>query len=204
MITFERAGNIGFDIGGCFPDNRISSAAKTETDTPKGNECNGLLTAAILNVSMNSPMHRLAIVLVIAISLTILVSSAAAEKRITIKAVDGHSGKPFKGITLDLWFGAKAVPPPVRVTTGADGSAVVVIPDSVESIVIAAQKVGDCRAGKEKGKSYIDENVYRIQDILQTGVAAQNLCGKAKRQESRGVLIFYIRPLHWWEWMMGS
>ncbi len=144
-------------------------------------------------------MSRVATAFVIAIAMTTLVSSAAAEQQITIRVVDGRDGEPLKGTMVDLWFGTRAIPPPVQVIAADDGKATVAIPDSVETIVIAAQGVADCRAGKQK--SYIEKNVYRVQDILHTGVVAQNVCSKAKDQQTRGVLIFYVRPLHWWEKM---
>lgn len=87
----------------------------------------------------------------------------------------------------------------MQVTTTNDGNASVLVPDSVDTIVIAGQRIGDCRAGKRK--SYIEGNVYRVQEILRTGVVAENACGKARNQPAPGVLIFYVRPLHWWEKM---
>jgi hypothetical protein len=143
-------------------------------------------------------MSRVAIVCVIAIVLTTWVCPAAAAQ-ITIKVVNGHNGKPLKGTTVDVWFGKKAVPPPTQVTTTNDGNAFLAVSDSIETIVIVGQGVGDCRAGIRK--SYIEGNVYRVQDILRRGVVAQNTCGKARNQPTPGVLVFYVRPLHWWEKM---
>ena len=143
-------------------------------------------------------MSRVAIVWVIGIVLATWVCPVAAAQ-ITIKVVNGHNGKPLKGTTVDVWFGKKALPPPSQVTTTNDGNAVLAVPDSIETIVIVGQGVGDCRAGKRK--SYIEANVYRVQDILRTGVVAQNTCGNARNQPTPGVLVFYVRPLHWWEKM---
>lgn len=147
-------------------------------------------------------MSRAVVVSVIAFVLAIPVRSVAAAQ-ITIKVVNGHNGKPLKGITVDVWFGTEAVPPPTLVTTTNDGTALLAVPHSGETIVIAGQWVGDCRAGKRKTKSYIDGNVYRIQDIVRTGLVAENTCGKARNQPTPGVLVFFVRPLHWWEKMMG-
>lgn len=140
-------------------------------------------------------MSRAIIVCVIAIVLASWVYPVAGGQ-ITIKVVNGHNGKPLKDTTVDVWFGRKASPPPTLITSTNDGDAFLPIPDSVETIVIAAQRVGDCRAGNRK--SYVEGNVYRVQDILRMGVAAQNTCGKARNQPTPGVLVFYVRPLHWW------
>jgi hypothetical protein len=143
-------------------------------------------------------MSRTVVICVTAIILSIWVCPIAAGQ-IAIKVVNGHNGKPLKGTTVDVWFGKKALPPPTQVTTTNDGSAFLAVPDPIETIVIAGQGVGDCRAGKPT--SYIEGNVYRVQDILRTGVVAQNTCGKARNQPTPGVLVFYVRPLHWWEKM---
>ena len=125
-----------------------------------------------------------------------------ATRQITIKVVNGHDGKPFKNTTVDVWYGTKAIPPPMLVTTTDDGYATLAVPDAIETIMIAAQLVGDCRSGEPK--NFIENNVYRVQDILRTGVVAENACGKTKSQQTPGVLVFYVRPLHWWEKLMGS
>jgi hypothetical protein len=143
-------------------------------------------------------MSRVVIVCIIAIFLAIWVCPVAAGQ-VTIKVVNGHNGKPLKGTTVGVWFGRKASPPPTQVTTTNDGNTFLPIPDSIETMVIAGQRVGDCRAGNRK--SYIEGNVYRVQDILRTGVVAQNTCSNARNQPTPGVLVFYVRPLHWWDKM---
>jgi hypothetical protein len=143
-------------------------------------------------------MSRVVTVSAIIIVLATWVRPVAAGQ-ITIKVVNGHNGKLLKGTTVDVWFGTKAYPPATQVTTTNDGTAFLQVPDSIETIVIVGQGVGDCRAGYRK--NYIEGNVYHIQDILRTGVVAQNTCGKARNQPTPGVLVFYVRPLHWWEKM---
>jgi hypothetical protein len=141
-------------------------------------------------------MSRVAIAWFIGIVLATWVCPATAAQ-ITIKVFNGHNGKPLKGTTVDIWFGKKALPSPTQVTTGNDGSAFLTVHDPIETILVAGQGVGDCRAGKRK--DYIEGNVYSVQDILRTGVVAQNTCGKTRNQTTPGVLVFYLRPLHWWE-----
>jgi hypothetical protein len=141
-------------------------------------------------------LGRVAIVWVMGIVFATWMCPVSAAQ-ITIKVVNGYNGKPLKGTTVDVWFGKKALPPPTQVTTTNDGNAFLAVPESIETIVIGGQGVGDCRAGKRK--SFLEGNVYSVQDILRTGVAAQNTCGKARNQTTPGVLIFYARPLHWWE-----
>jgi hypothetical protein len=127
-------------------------------------------------VQYNRSMSRVT-VCVIAIVLATWARPVAAGQ-ITIKVVNGHTGKPLKATTVDIWFGRKASPPPTQVTTTDDGNSLLPFPDSIETILIAGQGVGDCRTGNLK--SYIEGNVYRVQDILQRGIVAQNACGKTR------------------------
>jgi hypothetical protein len=89
-----------------------------------------------------------------------------------------------------------------QVTAENNGNAFLNVPGSTERILITGQWVADCRA--VKGRNYIEENAYRVQDILETGVVAQNLCGKSQGQSTPGTLLFYVRPFHWWEKMVGD
>jgi hypothetical protein len=87
-------------------------------------------------------LGRVAIVWVMGIVLATWVCPMAAAQ-ITIKVVNGCNGKPLKGTTVDVWFGKKALPPPTQVTTTNDGNAFLAVPDSIETIVIGGQGVGD-------------------------------------------------------------
>lgn len=125
-----------------------------------------------------------------------------AEQQITIKVFDGRNGKPRKNTTVNIWYGTKVVPPPTQVATENNGNAFLNVPGSTERILITGQRVADCRAVKRR--NYIEENAYRVQDILETGVVAQNLCGKSQGQSTPRTLLFYVRPFHWWEKMVGD
>ena len=98
---------------------------------------------------------------------------------------------------MDVSYGGKVVPPPTQVVTTSDGSTNLQVPDSAESILISGQLIVDCRP--DNHKNYTEEKSYRIQEILTKGVVAENTCGKAKNQQTPGVLIFYVRPPHWWD-----
>ena len=97
---------------------------------------------------------------------------------------------------MDVTFGGKVVAPPTQVVTTSDGSARLQVPDSAETIVISGQLIVDCRPNH---KNYTEDKTYRVQEILSKGMVAENACGKAKNQPTPGVLIFYVRPPHWWD-----
>jgi hypothetical protein len=140
-------------------------------------------------------MKRIVIVCVTCIVLATCASSA--PRQIKIKVVNGRNGEPVKEAIVDVTFGGRVVPPPTQLVTTSDGSADLKVPDSAETIVISGQLIVDCRP--DNHKNYTEDKAYRIQEILTKGVVAENTCGKAKNQQTPGVLIFYVRPPHWWD-----
>ena|ERR1700761_9438963 len=140
-------------------------------------------------------MSRIVIVCVTCLLLTTCAHSA--PRQIKIKLINGRNGEPVKEAIVDVSFGGKVIPPPTQVVTNSDGDANLQISNSAETIMISSQLVVDCRP--ENHKNYIEENAYRIQEILSRGVATENTCGKARVQQTPGVLIFYVRPPHWYD-----
>ena len=135
----------------------------------------------------------------VCIVIVVLIIGSAAAKQVKIRVVDGRNDKPLKGVTVDIWFGRKAVPPPSQVTSSDDGTALVIIPDPIDTVLIGAQLVGDCRRLPGSNKNYIENNAYGVDDILRTGIVTQNNCGRRKDELIKGVLVYYVTPLHWWE-----
>jgi hypothetical protein len=124
-------------------------------------------------------------------------SASSAPRQIKIEVLNGRNGEPGKEAIVDVSFGGKVVPAPRQVVTAIDGSASLQVPDSAETIVISGQLNIDCRPNDHK--NYTEEKTYRVQEILSRGVVAENTCGKAKNLPMPGVLIFYVRPPHWWD-----
>jgi hypothetical protein len=136
--------------------------------------------------------------IVISLSL-LLVPAALAQKQITIKVLDGRNGHPLENVVVYVWFGQNTHGSPLGSSTGPDGTALVAIPEGEKTFVAAGEFIADCRGGNLPGKSFIDRNVYSIDEVLKTGTVGENQCGEATAQPIRDTFILFLRPLHWWE-----
>lgn len=47
--------------------------------------------------------------------------------------------------------------------------------------------------------SWLSLEVFTTEEVLQHGVVTANTCGKAKASPKPGEIIFFVRPLSWWE-----
>ena len=136
--------------------------------------------------------------IVLSLSLFI-VPTALAQQQITIKALDARNGHPLTNVVIDVWFGERASGYPRQSRTGSDGTTLITVPDGEKTFVVAGEVIADCRGGNVAGKSFIDRNVYSVDEVLTAGIVGKNQCGKATAQPVRGTLTFFLRPLHWWE-----
>lgn len=136
----------------------------------------------------------------IVLSLSLFIApSALSQRQIIVKALDARNGHPLKKITIDIWFGERASGVPRQSTTASDGTTVFAVPEGDKTFVASGEFIADCRGGNVAGKSYIDRNVYSIDEVLTAGIVGRNQCGKVTAEPIRGTFTFFLRPLHWWE-----
>jgi|SRR5215469_11782184 len=81
------------------------------------------------------------------------------------------------------------------------------VPNVVDSLAITTDEYFDCQEwAKIVPGEFPKENLnrapsYRIEKIVKSGVAAGNRCGKFRVEAKPGELVFFVRPLTWWERM---
>jgi len=81
------------------------------------------------------------------------------------------------------------------------------LPDGVDSIAIASDEYFDCQewakvvAGETPKQNLNRAPTYRIENIVKSGVVAGNKCGGFRVEAKPGELVFFVRPLTWWERM---
>jgi len=125
-----------------------------------------------------------------------LLGPSLQAQDVTIRVLDGRNGHPVTKERLVVWVG------PVRGTalelpTDKDGVAVLHLSkDHADSIELTADYNFDCQPYRKNTPT----PSYSVKEILQSGVVTQNTCGKLSQSEAKpGELIFFVRPLHWWE-----
>jgi hypothetical protein len=130
-------------------------------------------------------------------------------QQITVKLLDGRSGRTLKNQIVDICLAEKTFGMPTQtVRTNTEGIAFVPIPAQQTFFVIAGESLVDCRMRVRYGKAAMDdansykEEVYRFADVLAHGAVGANKCGKATAQPLPGQLVLFARPPHWWEKVM--
>lgn len=118
----------------------------------------------------------------------------AATQTVRVRVVDGRNGKTIKDERVQVWVG-KTVNP-VEPQSGPDGVAIFNAPEG-SSIEIESNLYVDCRPFRKDAP----RPVYSVDEIERTGIATANSCGKYKTTAKPGELVFYVRPLHFWEGM---
>jgi len=130
--------------------------------------------------------------------LAILLASPAVPfgaEVIRIQVVDGRNGKTITDEQLQVWING-TTKNALSLKPGPDGIAELEAPAG-SSLKIESNLYKDCRT-LEKSAA---RPVYSTDQIRSSGIATQNTCGKLRLEPRRGELMFFVRPLHWWEGM---
>ena len=117
----------------------------------------------------------------------------AVLKTITLRILNGRSGKPVRNEFPNIWVAAATfhlVPAP---RTDSKGEVVVDITEAQPyEIRVSPNYYVDCRF---KGDQIIGADIkYSLGDVISTGVVADNLCGTSHVLPTPGVLVLYVRP----------
>jgi hypothetical protein len=138
-------------------------------------------------------LQKVGITLIVLANAGILSSAPASVEPLKIRVVDGRNGKPITNETVQVWINRKEGDA-LQLPTDKEGIARLdVSRDS--RILVASNRYFDCRPfHKEEPRP-----VYSVSEILKSGVATRNTCGKLNLEAGRGELLFFVRPFHWWE-----
>jgi hypothetical protein len=144
------------------------------------------------------PSSRIAALLLFLLC-AILATPALRAQTLTIRVLNAKSGAPFRNenITVD-WVKDFLTS---ELSLGHEGIAHVQVPPGTESFGLMPGP----KRGKEPDRiAYFDCNareaaLIRVRDVIETGVALGNSCGKATTLARPGEVVFWALPIHWWQ-----
>jgi len=114
---------------------------------------------------------------------------------IAIRVLDGRNGRPITDERVQVWVNGEKGRA-ADLPADKQGIALLHLDDKpVRSIQIEANLYFDCRPFRKNSP----RPAYSTVEILQSGVVTENVCGKFRRESKAGELVFFVRPLHWWE-----
>lgn len=135
---------------------------------------------------------------------------------IQIKVLNGRNGHPVTNECVNVWAGSRRGNSVILPTDqhgiveihlgkqradantrqGCNGLASVnSVLNYADTLEISADYYVDCRPFKKRPPW----PAYSVRAIVQSGIATENTCGKFRAEVKPGELIFFVRPVHWWE-----
>jgi hypothetical protein len=115
---------------------------------------------------------------------------------VTIKVVDGRSGRPMSKAPVNVWTDNESKwATPIR--ADENGTALVHPIDARVDLRIQVRYVL-CQSPKAD-YSWLRIMTYPIHRVLEQGIVTANYCGKATAAPRPGEVTIFVRPLTWWE-----
>jgi hypothetical protein len=112
--------------------------------------------------------------------------------KITVRLLNGKSGKPIKNDFPNIWVGDPAWGENPKTDTRGE----VVLSVDIKRdryIRVAPNYYADCRVKGDQNNG-LDETKYSLEDIFVHGMVSNNVCGKNHVAPTPGVLVIYVRP----------
>jgi hypothetical protein len=127
----------------------------------------------------------------------IFFGSTACAQLVTVEYLYGRNGKPIeKGERVWVYFNNETGRHIFDVHTDRLGK---VQFDTNGAKTFEVTLVGFIGCGEQPlGFPAKD---YATDDILKTGLLTKNNCGRMNTEPIRGMLLYFVRRLHWWEWL---
>ena len=118
----------------------------------------------------------------------------ATTVSITIKVLNGKTGKPVWRESPNIWVDKE---PSINPYTNLHGKAKIKVSNRATQLWMTPDFGHECRWKDDPSTK--TRFPYSIAEILRTGVVSQNFCGAAAIAPIPGVLVFYELPSTWRE-----
>jgi hypothetical protein len=120
--------------------------------------------------------------------------SSAAAVSITIKVLNGKTGKPVWRESPNIWVDKL---PHINPYTSLRGVAKIRVAGDAALLTITPDWGHECRSNGDPSAKV--EISYSVTEIIRTGVVGQNFCGVARVPPTPGILVLYELPSTWRE-----
>jgi hypothetical protein len=127
--------------------------------------------------------------LLLALTAVFCTGTTLFAQEIRIRVLDGRNGRSIRGERVNVLFDAQRSAS--LVPTDQSGVAVVNLDgDHLETIRITSDYYVPCQP-HPKDSPFLS---YSVKEVLQSGVASSNSCGKIEGSPKPGQLILFVRP----------
>jgi hypothetical protein len=145
-------------------------------------------------------------------ALGLLNSFSAAQQQVKIRVLDGRNGRPVRSeINVDFFESdERGVAIGQRhnwrwLTPRADDDGLIHlrIEPTDKYLTVNPADSFDCRLRKKELRP-VQPPLHSLGEIVQSGIALENHCGKAQVAPRPGELVLFVRPFDWWEKFFGG
>jgi hypothetical protein len=126
-------------------------------------------------------------------------SLVAEDVVLTIRLINGKNGKPITDENLNVFRNGSRFAENFR----ADHNGVIRLTIDRDAVVDFASNIQvTCHPYSANDGSEHLPRLYRVREILETGISDKNMCSKKISVEAKpGEFVYYERPRTFWEWM---
>jgi hypothetical protein len=124
----------------------------------------------------------------------LFVSSGAGAEPIIIQIINGKTNKPISKAKLYVSFVPSSGHQSLQLVTNENGEASF---DSEGLQLFQVHPIALVSCGEQPIGA--QQRNYSVEDVLKTGIRAENNCGHSDREPLRGRLLYFVRPASWWE-----
>jgi len=120
--------------------------------------------------------------------------------KVVLRILNGKTGWPIWAELPNVWLGGADSPidPPPRTNLRGEIKVELLATDPRE-LRFLPNWYADCRSS---GDEIVGSKLkYSVDEILASGIVAENVCGKKRAKPTPGVLALYVRPRTWLEIM---
>jgi len=128
----------------------------------------------------------------------ILFCSSTLAQTIHLRILNGRNGHPISNDRVLVWVDTRKESTlfyPEQVSTfDSDGQGELYV-GAAKTIQIGSMDYFDCRPYRKDAP----RPAYSVAEILSSGVATANRCGRLRVEARPGEIVFFVRPFTWWE-----
>jgi hypothetical protein len=117
-------------------------------------------------------------------------SSDQSVHKITVRFLNGKTGKPIKDDVPNFWFGDTIGA--MNYPTNSKGEVILRATGTDKEIRVLPNLYADCRFKSDTPTGRLIE--YSVQEIDAHGIVSDNVCGTHHISPIPGVLVIYVRP----------
>ena len=142
-----------------------------------------------------------------------LLDAVSAAQEVRIRVLDGRNGRPVRDeINVDFFendergidIGHRHNWRWLTPRTDKDGVIQVRLEPTDKYITVEPAETIDGRLKRKERPDLLHPPLSSVAEIIHSGIVLENHCGEVQAVPGPGELVFFVKPLHWWQKFLGG